>query len=73
MTNIIVKQEQNKGDLSFGCSSFSWETLDGKHLWGRNLDFNRLAKGNEGYLYSKRYQILYVYQRIREKTNGSKV
>ncbi len=47
MTNIILQQEQNKDDLSFGCSSFSWETLDGKHLWGRNLDFNRLAKGTK--------------------------
>lgn len=28
-----------------GCSSFSWETKDGKHLWGRNFDFNRFADG----------------------------
>lgn len=28
-----------------GCSSFSWETKDGKHLWDRNFDFNRFADG----------------------------
>ncbi len=30
-------------DTSSGCSAFSWETLDGKHLWGRNFDFNKIA------------------------------
>lgn len=28
-----------------GCSALSWETGDGRHLWGRNFDFNRLAEG----------------------------
>ncbi|MGI6031360.1 MAG: linear amide C-N hydrolase [Eubacteriales bacterium] len=28
-----------------GCSALSWSTADGKHLWGRNYDFNRLADG----------------------------
>lgn len=28
-----------------GCSSISWESKDGKHLWGRNFDFNRIAQG----------------------------
>lgn len=27
----------------FGCSALAWDTADGKHLWGRNLDFNRMA------------------------------
>lgn len=26
-----------------GCSALSWQTADGRHLFGRNLDFNRLA------------------------------
>ncbi|HIR52244.1 MAG TPA: linear amide C-N hydrolase [Candidatus Onthovicinus excrementipullorum] len=26
-----------------GCSALGWSTTDGKHLWGRNLDYNRLA------------------------------
>lgn len=28
-----------------GCSAIAWETEDGKHLWGRNLDFNKLPMG----------------------------
>ena len=31
--------------LHAGCSALSWDTRDGKHLWGRNLDFNRMAEG----------------------------
>lgn len=31
--------------LEGGCSAFAWETEDGKHLWGRNYDFDRLAQG----------------------------
>ena len=30
-----------------GCSALSWSTQDGKHLWGRNFDFNRLAQGTK--------------------------
>lgn len=30
-------------ELNSGCSALSWSTLDQKHFWGRNLDFNRLA------------------------------
>lgn len=30
-----------------GCSALSWASEDGKHLWGRNLDFNRLAEGTQ--------------------------
>lgn len=30
-----------------GCSALSWSSGDGKHLWGRNLDFNRLAEGTQ--------------------------
>ncbi len=29
--------------LHAGCSSIAWDTLDGKHLWGRNYDFNQIA------------------------------
>ena len=28
-----------------GCSCVSWSTEDGKHLWGRNYDFDRIARG----------------------------
>ena len=28
-----------------GCSAVGWSTGDGKHLWARNLDFNRMAAG----------------------------
>lgn len=31
-------------DFFGGCSALSWHTQDGKHLWGRNFDFNRLAQ-----------------------------
>ena len=31
---------------SAGCSAVSWYTGDGKHLFGRNFDFNRLARGS---------------------------
>ena len=33
-------------EVNAGCSALSWETQDKKHLWGRNLDFNRLADGS---------------------------
>ena len=32
--------------LQAGCSAVSWSTQEGKHLWGRNFDFNRLAQGS---------------------------
>ena len=44
-----MKKDQNPFLLSpfgAGCSALSWETLDGKHLWGRNYDFDRLAEGS---------------------------
>ena len=28
-----------------GCSAVGWSTEDGKHLWARNMDFNRMAAG----------------------------
>ena len=28
-----------------GCSAVGWHTEDQKHLWGRNMDFNRMAAG----------------------------
>ena len=39
--------------LHAGCSALSWSTLDGRHLWGRNFDFNRLAEGS-GVIYIPR-------------------
>lgn len=32
--------------LHASCSALSWETQDGKYLWGRNMDFNRTAEGS---------------------------
>ena len=29
-----------------GCSAVSWQTKDGCVLWGRNMDFNRMAQGS---------------------------
>lgn len=29
--------------VNAGCSAMTWETKDGKQLWGRNFDFNRIA------------------------------
>ena len=40
--------EQNRGlarGWDGGCSCVSWSTADGKHLWGRNYDFDRIARG----------------------------
>ena len=38
--------ERELAMLEAGCSALSWNTTDGKHLWGRNFDFNRLAEGS---------------------------
>lgn len=35
-----------RSGLEAGCSALSWHTADGKHLWGRNYDFDRLAEGS---------------------------
>lgn len=32
--------------MKAGCSSMGWTTKDGKHLWGRNFDFNRITEGS---------------------------
>ena len=32
--------------MGAGCSALSWTTEDGKHLWGRNFDYNRIAPGS---------------------------
>ena len=29
-----------------GCSAVGWQTEDGKALWARNMDFNRMAAGS---------------------------
>ena len=31
------------GACSAGCSAVAWETADGRHLFGRNFDYNRVA------------------------------
>lgn len=36
------KIRQVAKQLNAGCSSIAWETSDGKHLWGRNYDFNSI-------------------------------
>lgn len=38
--------EQGLAMLEGGCSALSWSTTDGRHLWGRNFDFNCLAPGS---------------------------
>lgn len=30
--------------VNVGCSSIAWDTKDGKHIWGRNFDFNSIAE-----------------------------
>lgn len=52
---------------SGGCSAFSWETADGKRLFGRNLDFNRLAEGT-GVTYLPRKTEIYTYGTSLENT-----
>ena len=32
--------------LRGGCSAVGWQTEDGKALWARNMDFNRMAAGS---------------------------
>ena len=44
--------------MNAGCSALSWKTQDGKHLWGRNMDFNRLGQQNQ--LYPARHQLSYA-------------
>ncbi len=39
-----IKEYEQISNWPAGCSALSWETQDGKHLWGRNLDYNRLAE-----------------------------
>lgn len=36
-----------RGFCTAGCSALSWHAKDGKHLWGRNYDFDRLAEGTQ--------------------------
>ena len=31
------------GACSAVCSAIAWETADGRHLFGRNFDYNRVA------------------------------
>lgn len=50
--------------MDAGCSALVWETEDGKHLWGRNFDFNRIAEGS---------QVTYLPQGIPFYTKGTKL
>lgn len=52
-------REFQKG-MQAGCSAFAWETEDGRHLFGRNFDFNRLAQGSQ-VLYIPKGQNFYTY------------
>ena len=38
--------EERLAMLETGDSALSWSTTDGRHLWGRNFDSNRLAGGS---------------------------
>lgn len=40
-----MKQDTPMAAMAAGCSALSWSTREGDPLWGRNLDFNRLAAG----------------------------
>ena len=40
-----MERDRMAAALHAGCSALSWDTEDGRHLWGRNLDFNRMADG----------------------------
>lgn len=35
--------QNNSFAFDAGCSALGWDTRDGKHLWGRNLDYNNLS------------------------------
>lgn len=45
---ILMSKAYNNPTLSLeaGCSALAWSTEDGRHLWGRNYDFDRLAEGS---------------------------
>lgn len=38
-----MNQNRNLDGFFAGCSAMGWSTEDGKHLFGRNFDFNRMA------------------------------
>lgn len=46
MEPVRLSKKDGGSACAFGCSAFSWETEDGKHLWGRNFDFNQIAQGS---------------------------
>lgn len=51
-------------EMNAGCSALVWETEDGKHLWGRNFDFNRIAEGS---------QVTYLPKGTSFYTKGTKI
>ena len=42
----MAEWKRQTEDFSAGCSAVSWTTEDGRHLFGRNFDFNSLAQGS---------------------------
>ena len=42
----MTRKREEAGGLAAGCSALAWATLDHRHLWGRNYDFDRLAEGS---------------------------
>lgn len=44
---VLPEAREFLKELNAGCSALAWETEDGKHLWGRNFDFNRIAQGSQ--------------------------
>ena len=43
---MTVKEREMLQMYGAGCSAVSWQTKDGCVLWGRNMDFNRMAQGS---------------------------
>ena len=43
---MTVKEREMLQMCGAGCSAVSWQTKDGCMLWGRNMDFNRMAQGS---------------------------
>lgn len=43
---MTVKEREMLQMCGAGCSAVSWQTKDGCVLWGRNMDFNRMAQGS---------------------------
>ena len=44
--NRKIPEKPERTEFETGCSAIAWKTEDGKHLWGRNYDFNKIAQGS---------------------------